>query len=48
MMNAQDPIRVLVIDDSLVVRSVLSDIFRADPATELVGALSPGLTWSAG
>jgi len=42
MMNAQGPIRVLIIDDSLVVRSVLSDIFRADPATELVGAASGG------
>jgi two-component system chemotaxis response regulator CheB len=41
-MNPQSPIRVLVVDDSLVVRSVLTDILRADPATELVGTASNG------
>lgn len=41
-MNGQSPIRVLVVDDSLVVRSVLTDILRADPATELAGTASSG------
>jgi len=33
-------IRVLIVDDSALVRSLLTDILRADPAIEVVGAAS--------
>jgi len=32
------PIRVLVVDDSALIRSLLSEIIRQDPQLELVGA----------
>ena len=34
------PIRVLIVDDSALVRSLLTDILRADPGIEVVGAAS--------
>jgi two-component system chemotaxis response regulator CheB len=36
------PIRVLVVDDSMVVRKVLGDILAASPAIELAGTASSG------
>jgi two-component system chemotaxis response regulator CheB len=44
MMTVPTPIRVLVVDDSFVVRRVLSDILNSTPETELVGAVSSGET----
>jgi two-component system chemotaxis response regulator CheB len=41
-MNPQSPIRVLVVDDSLVVRSVLGEILKNNSATELVGTAPNG------
>src|SRR5579862_442118 len=41
-MTGQHPIRVLVVDDSLVVRSVLTEILRCNAATELVGTAQSG------
>jgi DNA-binding NarL/FixJ family response regulator len=38
----QAPMRVLVVDDSPVVRKVLGDILTASPATELAGVASSG------
>ena len=35
-------IRVLVVDDSVVVRRMLTDILNADPAIEVVGAAADG------
>jgi two-component system, chemotaxis family, protein-glutamate methylesterase/glutaminase len=32
-----DPIRVMVVDDSVVVRKIVTDVLSADPAIELVG-----------
>jgi two-component system, chemotaxis family, protein-glutamate methylesterase/glutaminase len=37
-MNAAQRIRVLVIDDSALVRQILCDVLRSDPAIEVVGA----------
>jgi two-component system, chemotaxis family, protein-glutamate methylesterase/glutaminase len=42
IMTGQHPIRVLVVDDSLVVRSVLTEILRCNAATELVGTAQSG------
>jgi two-component system, chemotaxis family, protein-glutamate methylesterase/glutaminase len=36
------PIRVLVVDDSLLVRKVLSDILGSNPATEVAGTAASG------
>jgi two-component system chemotaxis response regulator CheB len=36
------PIRILVVDDSVVIRKVLSDTLSADPALEVVGTASDG------
>jgi two-component system chemotaxis response regulator CheB len=36
------PIRILVVDDSVVIRKVLSDTLLADPALEVVGVASNG------
>lgn len=36
------PIRILVVDDSVVIRRLLSDTLAADPALEVVGAASDG------
>ena len=36
------PIRILVVDDSVVIRKVLSDTLSADPALEVVGVASDG------
>jgi two-component system chemotaxis response regulator CheB len=41
-MMGQPPIRVLVVDDSLVVRSVLSEVLRGNAGTELVGTAQSG------
>ncbi len=41
-MTVPSAIRVLVVDDSLVVRKVLSDILNSTPETELVGAVASG------
>lgn len=43
-MTSSAPIRVLVVDDSLVVRSMLSEILKNNAATELVGTASSGET----
>lgn len=40
-MNAR-PIRVLVVDDSVVIRRVVSEVLAADPAIEVVGYASNG------
>src|SRR5579883_631299 len=37
---AKRPIRVLIVDDSALVRSLLTDILRADPGIEVVGVAS--------
>jgi two-component system chemotaxis response regulator CheB len=44
IVNAHSPIRVLVVDDSLVVRSALSEILRANQTIELAGTASSGET----
>jgi len=36
------PIRILVVDDSVVIRKLLSDTLSADPALEVVGVASDG------
>lgn len=36
------PIRVLIVDDSGVIRRVLSEVLRADPGIEIVGTASSG------
>ena len=36
------PIRILLVDDSIVIRKVLSDTLSADPALEVVGTASDG------
>src|SRR5713226_2289289 len=36
------PIRVLIVDDSVVVRQVLSEFLRSDPEIEIVGTASSG------
>jgi two-component system chemotaxis response regulator CheB len=36
------PIRVLVVDDSVVIRKVLSDVLASDPAVEVAGTASDG------
>src|SRR5271154_3620358 len=36
------PIRILVVDDSVVIRKVLCDILSADPQLEVVGTASDG------
>jgi two-component system chemotaxis response regulator CheB len=36
------PIRILVVDDSVVIRKLLSDTLSGDPALEVVGAASDG------
>jgi chemotaxis response regulator CheB len=41
-MTGPRPIRVLVVDDSLVVRSVLTEILRSNAGTELVGTAQSG------
>jgi two-component system chemotaxis response regulator CheB len=37
-----NPIRILVVDDSVVIRKVLSDTLSGDPALEVVGVASDG------
>ncbi len=37
-------IRVLVVDDSVVMRRMLSDILSADPSIAVVGAAADGIT----
>lgn len=41
-MSASPRIRVLIVDDSLVVRRVLSEVLTSNPATEVVGTASSG------
>jgi len=41
-MIATDKIRVLVVDDSVVVRQVISDALRSDPAIEVIGMAQNG------
>lgn len=41
-MKTNDPIKVLVVDDSVVVRKLLSDILSEDPDLEVVGVASDG------
>jgi len=36
------PIRVLIVDDSVVIRQVLSELLRSDPEIEIVGTVSSG------
>lgn len=36
------PIRVLIVDDSVVIRQVLSELLRSDPEIEIVGTASSG------
>jgi two-component system, chemotaxis family, protein-glutamate methylesterase/glutaminase len=36
------PIRVLVVDDSMVVRKVLSDVLASSPGIDLAGTASSG------
>jgi two-component system, chemotaxis family, protein-glutamate methylesterase/glutaminase len=36
------PIRILVVDDSVVIRRLLSDTLSGDPALEVVGVASDG------
>jgi two-component system chemotaxis response regulator CheB len=36
------PIRILVVDDSIVIRRVLCDVLASDPAVEVVGTASDG------
>lgn len=36
------PIRILVVDDSIVIRRLLSDTLSGDPALQVVGAASDG------
>src|SRR5882672_870850 len=36
------PIRVLIVDDSVVVREVLSEVMRSDPEIEIAGTASSG------
>ncbi len=36
------PIRVLIVDDSVVIRRVLSEALTSDPAIQLVGTASDG------
>ena len=50
MLNASNPrpaphprIRVLVVDDSVVIRKILSDALRNDPEIEVIGTASNGL-----
>ena len=40
MKSAKPPIRVLVVDDSALVRKLLTEILNADPAIEVVGTAS--------
>src|SRR3712207_8382834 len=37
-----EPIRVLVVDDSVVVRKIVTDVLSADPAIEVVGTAVNG------
>src|SRR5450755_2403232 len=37
-----NPIRILMVDDSVVIRKMLSDTLAADPALEVVGVASDG------
>ncbi len=37
-----DPIRVMVVDDSVVVRKIVTDVLSADPAIEVVGTAVNG------
>ncbi len=37
-----DPIRVLVVDDSVVVRKIVTDVLSEDPAIEVVGTAVNG------
>src|SRR3954452_9480677 len=39
---ATPPVRVVVVDDSVVIRRVLTDILAADPAIEVAGVASNG------
>jgi two-component system chemotaxis response regulator CheB len=41
-MSASDTIRVLIVDDSVVVRQVISDALRNDPAIQVVGMAQNG------
>jgi len=36
------PIRVLIVDDSVVIRAVLSELLRSDPEIEIAGTASSG------
>jgi hypothetical protein len=40
-----DPIRVMVVDDSVVVRKIVTDVLSEDPAIEVVGTAVNGRTW---
>ncbi len=37
-----DPIRVLVVDDSVVVRKIVTDVLSEDPAIDVVGTAVNG------
>src|SRR3954469_487632 len=39
---ATPPVRVVIVDDSVVIRRVLTDILAADPAVEVAGVASNG------
>src|SRR5689334_16427353 len=41
-LSATPPVRVVVIDDSAVIRKVLTDILSADPAVEVVATAPNG------
>ena len=41
-MTANDRIRVLVVDDSVVIRRLVTDILDADPQVEVVGIAQNG------
>jgi two-component system chemotaxis response regulator CheB len=40
--SGSNPIRVLVVDDSVVVRQIISDALRSDPSIEVVGVAQNG------
>jgi two-component system chemotaxis response regulator CheB len=44
MMNSMNKIKVLVVDDSAVIRKILSEILKEDPELDVVGMASSGKT----